>query len=586
MRNNFNIRFLFICAFALLFAGCSPLVKMTVPTEHVVMFDKDGKPLNPTGNFWFSEPSDPGADPIEKYHTDLAYSYPDEKFPEYEKHTDRIINKMMTFESPNSHVTDSQGKPIKKIMLFIHGGLNTQVGSIERLIEDPESTEVCNSESNPECKPRYKRIEEAGYFPLFINWKSSLVSSYWENLFFLRQGKSNPFLGIPTSPSVFATDVGRSLLRWPIVAGSLIKNDISTIPYSSENTKYPGPIAKELLCRYQYPYEDQNKIPGNYKNKWTYKGCLDEKGGLKFSEPPYPCPFSWQGVKGNSIPETVSFEPETFAIRVGNDSRKCTQLLFNFARYAPTLPLKLLTMPVVDAFGTGSWDVMLRHVDLLFHSEAELQKSDITDTAWKKDSLATIPKHGGLSLFLQKLAEKIKADKTATWEITLVGHSMGAIVANQLIRNYGENLPIKNIIYLAAATTVHDYENTIYPYLSKDLNNRHMYHFLLHPRAEEGENMFYELVSRGSLLVWIDNFLSKPLSPMDRTVGRYDNLLSALHNADPSIRKQISLRVYSAGDSAEYTNPQTHSDVAARFKFWEEACWKPNPQAECIFPKH
>lgn len=556
-------------------AGCSPLVKMAVPTEHVVMFDKDGQPLNPTGNFWFSGLSNPGKDSIEKYHTDLAYSYPQENYSEYEQHTDRIINKMLEF---------NRDKSVKKIMFFIHGGLNTQVGSIKRLIEDPKLAQICNSESKLECEPRYERIKEAGYFPIFINWKSSLIASYGENLFFLRQGKNKPYLGILTSPFVFATDIGRSLLRWPIVASNLLINDVGTMPFSSENTEYSGHIAKELLCRYQYPYEDRDKIPANYKNKWSYEECLDETNGLKFSEAPWPCPFPWKGSKGNNDQQTaVPPKSKTFAISVGNDSRTCSELVFNFAVYIPTLPFKLLTMPIVDTFGTGSWDVMLRHVDLLFHTERELRKSSITDMARQNNSLATIPKHGGLSLLLQKLAAEIKADGTDKWEVTLVGHSMGAIVTNQLIRNYGKNLPIKNIIYLAAAATVHDYEDTIYPYLSED-DKRHIYHFMLHPRAEEGESMGVEFASRGSLLIWIDNFLSKPLSPMDRTVGRYDNLIPALHNADTSIRKQISLRVYNAGDGTKNTDPQTHSDVAARFKFWDKECWKPYTQKNCTFP--
>ena len=225
-----------------------------------------------------------------------------------------------------------------------------------------------------------------------------------------------------------------------------------------------------------------------------------------------------------------------------------------------TWPTKLLTAPVIDAFGTSSWDVMLRHTELLFESEQELKSSPLTNAATTQHNLAELPAHGGLSQFLEMLATKIQADPTANWEITLVGHSMGTIVANKIIERFGDRLPIKNILYLAAADTVQHYQQAIYPYLQQ--NDTHgLHHFMLHPQAEEGEislGMPWDIPPRGSLLVWIDNFLSKPLTGTDRTVGRYDNLLPALHNAPSDIRDRISVKVFSAGNPVELDNPLGH----------------------------
>jgi len=41
----------------------------------------------------------------------------------------------------------------------------------------------------------------------------------------------------------------------------------------------------------------------------------------------------------------------------------------------------------------------------------------------------------------------------------IVRHSMGSIVANELIRRYGERLPISNIVYHGAACGVDDLEH-------------------------------------------------------------------------------------------------------------------------------
>lgn len=112
-----------------------------------------------------------------------------------------------------------------------------------------------------------------------------------------------------------------------------------------------------------------------------------------------------------------------------------------------------------------------------------------------------------------------------------------------------------------------------------------MYHFVLHPRSEEGETNAFDIASRGTLLTWIDLFFSKPLTLRDRTVGRYDNLLPSLHNVPKEILGRITLRVFSAGKKVENSNPLTHSDVAKRFFFWKEECWKPETSLDnCYIP--
>jgi hypothetical protein len=49
---------------------------------------------------------------------------------------------------------------------------------------------------------------------------------------------------------------------------------------------------------------------------------------------------------------------------------------------------------------------------------------------------------------------------------------------------------------------------------------------MLNPKAETGElqKKFLDLPPRGSLLVWIDDFLSNPVHEQDRTMGRWTNL--------------------------------------------------------------
>jgi hypothetical protein len=275
------------------------------------MFDEDGRPLNPTGNFWFAKLHKPEEEAVEKYHTDLSW-YENEDFKTFEAHTDKVIDKMKAFKT-------------KKVLIFIHGGLNTQMDSVERLVQDPRTGEICNEDDSSlkkdqsPCQNRVEMIKEAGYFPLFINWRSSLINSYKESLLFLRQGKSEPVWGPITFPFILAYDVGKSLLRWPVVIGSLIFNDSKTVPLSSYAQKYPATVAKEILCRrYQYPYFS------------TEKDCVDDNDGLKFTESPWVCPFDLEGVKGNNTLDKNIKNHDTFDFYVDEDKTKCLELTSNF----------------------------------------------------------------------------------------------------------------------------------------------------------------------------------------------------------------------------------------------------------------
>ena len=185
---------------------------------------------------------------------------------------------------------------------------------------------------------------------------------------------------------------------------------------------------------------------------------------------------------------------------------------------------------------------------------------------------------------------KIKADEAsgrATWEIYLVGHSMGTIVIDQMLRETLElklELPIKAIVYMAAAASVREVIDSVVPYLQSNVN-AHFYNLMLHHVADEREPYIrpfgipVDPTPRGSLLVLIDNFLSKPLSYLDRTAGRYDNFLPAVHDVPGNLWPRVHIKAFSVGDDKDTrdANPQRHGEFSERFKFWMPDCWSPEP---------
>jgi hypothetical protein len=151
---------------------------------------------------------------------------------------------------------------------------------------------------------------------------------------------------------------------------------------------------------------------------------------------------------------------------------------------------------------------------------------------------------------------------------------MGTIVLNQMIRNSGD-LPFNRIVYMAGATTVRDYQDSVFPYLRVNLNAQ-VYHLTLHPKAEVRERFdpgipYVDLPPRGSLLVWVDDFLSSPETPLDRTVGRFENLVTAVHNTPDDLRGRIHIKAFGVG--GDVRAPQKHGDFTANLKFWKPECW-------------
>jgi hypothetical protein len=254
-----------------------------------------------------------------------------------------------------------------------------------------------------------------------------------------------------------------------------------------------------------------------------------------------------------------------------------------------TLAFKMISAPFIEAYGESSWRMNQRRTRVLFQTDTEFA-----------DEAAGGYRHpeGALALFMQRLALEYRADQVLTppkeWEITLVGHSMGTIVLNEAIRRFGVTtlqdeggkrvdvkLPFNRIVYLGAACSVRDYEESVFPYL-KTNEKAKFYHIVLHEEAEEREATGFELAPRGSFLVWLDDFMNDPETPLDRTLGSYVNLMLAAHDTPKELRRRISIKAFGAGKSVRA--PQTHSELTEKLLFWKENCWKPGDKEhpECF----
>jgi len=452
--------------------------------------------------------------------------------------------------------------------------------------------------------------EDTGAYPIFINWQSSLFPSYWDHLVHIRQGENwnegnwSSLGGYLTAPFVLAADLTRAVVRLPAVTFFQLRNDLETVPNFraglslwSSDLALAQEAAFEALCR------------NNGTEAWDSTEALDQYKGI----------LSKEGEKCEKLPGV--HEMSNLHIWNGPDVRRLGSRSAAFVNYFLTLSTKLATAPILDTFGTSSWDAMLRSVSQLFHYDG--QQRVHTQAAFDETEARSYTTGGALAYFLQGLDRAICGERRTGepclnkegWEIALVAHSTGAIILNHIVRDFGE-LPIKNIVYMAAASSIKDYQDTIFPYLQKKNGGLEqgqssvptsagvrgklteenepslisqadkpcglgrvgqkevcVYHLMLHEASESGEWNVLDLPPRGSLLVWLDSFLSHPLSTEDRTLGRFRNFISAVHHTPSGLRPYIHIVKFGAGENAY--GPQKHGDFGQKLKFWKPECWDP-----------
>jgi hypothetical protein len=128
---------------------------------------------------------------------------------------------------------------------------------------------------------------------------------------------------------------------------------------------------------------------------------------------------------------------------------------------------RLVSVPVVDAVGQPTWDAMLSRTRMLM-------RKPFNTTAFEREDERP--------------------------PITLIGHSMGAIVVDEILRNFPD-LPYRNIVFIGAAPSVRDTISALDQVTrAQPRRDLRFYNLSLHQVAEANEVGYLGAVARGSLL--------------------------------------------------------------------------------------
>jgi hypothetical protein len=504
--------------------------------------------------------------------------------------------------------------PMKRILIFVHGGLTTPDQALERaVIEMPQ-------------------IKCAGYYPIFVNWDTGLTSSYFEHAARVSQGRKE-YSGsrgtgrLLLSPLYLGADLGRAITRAPLVWAEQIATDVhaaaSDVAVLHERQKdnsggrcvpYPplgqtGVAWLELNRRY---LEDRRSEPPDVLPR-PLPGCpgASTPAATRSTTTTTRTPAAAAAAATTTTtttPTTATTDartgrplPREMRVSIKDSCVSSGEVLGMGAWYVVTAPVKFGTSWFIDGFGQPAWNNMTRRTLTLFEGRAlgtlapereeaaqerRQERQDLRARV-RPDAAATTYSYdstGGLQMFIDRLAAHVKAaDGNPGHEITLIGHSMGSMVLNEWIRR-NDQFTYRNIVYMAAACSVRDVEQSVVPYLRRHREGprrARFYNLTLHPTADLRErDRFWDTPPRGSLLVWIDDFLGSPRTTLDRTFGRFDNCVKNAHVIHEEVKGQVTMKAFglaaSGLPSGQDLGPQMHGHFRGR-RYWEPAFWQADP---------
>lgn len=357
---------------------------------------------------------------------------------------------------------------------------------------------------------------QTDYYPVFLNWESGLGKTLGNQIFRIRRGVDTPWVGALSSPFYIARNLVVMMAKAPYTLGKDVV--ISTLNNS-------------VASQDQVDIYDNTFISGN------------DSGHIYLG----------------SSPDHRFFK---------NTYRNATYVV-------PGLVSKAVFIPIVDQFGKVAWDNMLRRTQIVF--DAPLPFHDFKGLP--KSTLYNEQRQGGFNIFINQLKNTLSENSAGEEKtIILVGHSMGAIVISELLKRHPD-LPVSDIVFMAAASTINDFNDSIVPYLQKHEETK-FYNLTLHPIAERRENFFYDVSPRGSLLEWIDKYYADAKTFNDLTLGKWNNAIKAFKDFPKEIRDQVYLKGFGIADpqcidpsiNGSYGCPTEHGNFS-EMPFWNRKFW-------------
>lgn len=473
------------------------------------------------------------------------------------------------------------GDPKKnRILIYVNGGMNPQ----NEVMEQAAHQIPC--------------MKRAGYFPIFMIWRTGGLETYGEQVASVRNGElqENP-ITYSTAPLHVIADVGSGIVRSPLT----FINQFSRFSDAELLPEDPDLVEKEREFTLKYLRADEKydpRIPVGLDNNVIFEPDVDV-----------------------SAPDPVG----------------------SMAYFFMT-PFRIVTTPLLDSLGTTAWENMNRRARVNIRKPKEFRRrfqERVTSEEWVER--ARYPKGtGAFSKFFQELEYCLEGvcavdepgrvrNALREMRLTVIGHSMGTIVLNELIELY-PGLPYENVVYMGSAARIGDFNRVVRGMLNHNggltlreaellrreiavlgkyepegtpweraseiarkrqrlekleviltrLDRLRFYNLMLHPRAEARELSGGGLVLSGSLLEWIDDMYENPRTMLDRTLGKWRNVRVTRHIFPEEAQKRMIFKIFGhrqqVGEPGDPNfkpgDPVRHGEFNdTRMHFWLPEFW-------------
>lgn len=447
-----------------------------------------------------------------------------------------------------------------KLLVYIHGGLNKVTDSLV---------------NNEQLKSDITTDNEHWYYPRFLVWPSDGLTNYFEHALNVSGGRytENVLRGLFGGVATLISDSLQAIVNIPrswFTQAVNVKDHawgLTDNRYQDSANANPSPWrvshawvqARENYCQYTDESVDQTgcRIDG-----YIDSDRAQDATKLLENSTENKANIYWSSYERNS--RNPLENPKMIWERVSAISR---------------LTVGALTHSEI---GAASWRNMKRRAANVT-SPTVIFDSRIRDRhACSRDGRSCA---SGMQYFNELLSQINNSADPGRYELTLIGHSMGAFILNSMINTNLDNLVknkiVKDVVYMAAATTIEDtvltIRNLYHAYGTRDIDFNdwpRVSNLMLNRVAEISEMMFYGLVPSGSLLVWVDEIYERPNHPTERTMGAEVNVYAALPYIERQLGPYYTNKItFKAFDRTRDSEPAMHGEFNDG-TFWHPEFWR------------
>lgn len=429
-----------------------------------------------------------------------------------------------------------------KILVYVHGGLNSYKSTDKRL--ESQRRSIIDDDKD-------------WHYPIYVSWPSDAPSTIAQHFFEVREGrKVKPWIGYVSFPFVAVEDFFTGIGKAPANVWDQLINDKDRFVSGNGYLSW-GLSTVWKDAEYQFKKE-----------------FFEPERRTFFSNKPYT----------EYIDENIVINRSIY-----NNTGLLNQLESTFIG---------AVAPVRYGFGilwngtlaNNSWAMMKRRARSIANSNGQFNKhvreyvnGDGTCQRSDEDGKVSSQKGkscdgSGIGYLFERIFELETAYADLDIELTLIGHSMGAIVINNILSRYNVELSETNaldsIVYMGAAVSTTEALEVIPPILRANPADIDFYNLTLNRVAEVAETHAYGFVPSGSLLISIDKYHDSPEHHLLRTFGSEVNVqssLSSIKNAFKDLQGDtVTLKAF---DKVQKVLPYRHGDFGDLL-FWKCETWQ------------